>query len=537
MTMGEGMQVAPPRAVRVSYAGVTRDATEDTWQGVADALREQYGAEHGVPNVVFVGAETVSAVAAPAADPLELDLEGLVEPIEPEPPTMPSRNMAPRVAVPATMVAGPDGMIDVAGLARCDVDRAAAVASGFSPRATVFARGTRVLPEGDDRARELRAEFDAMPLVSAALPAFADRVRSEARRMVQVAVPDVRMDVAGRIVVPGEDPFRVSKLAFRGMLNRLGYGGYYYLTESCDPSLRAFNVNAQADMLGAKGITRKLSLRVRKNRADGGENCFAVVTPRYTVFDVDSVAEALCRATPAGARARVRYDGERATMEALFHHVVPEHSVAGEFFRAGVRVRASDCGDGGVSVQAVVWQNLCLNFLIIDEAVLDIETLAHVGDVEELAEEFRTAMARAFKAIEHFIVRWGYACTADVLITARRAAASDGLADDYVPIPVSAALPGIFNGLIQEQRIPVARSSVPVVVPQLVAAWEGDASGARKHRDAPGLSLASVVNAITRYAHTEPQSTTWDADALERAAGVLLGSRGPLRYVPLGIDK
>lgn len=40
MTMGEEMQVAPPRAVRVSYAGVTRDATEDTWQGVADALRE-----------------------------------------------------------------------------------------------------------------------------------------------------------------------------------------------------------------------------------------------------------------------------------------------------------------------------------------------------------------------------------------------------------------------------------------------------------------------------------------------------------------
>ena len=97
MTMGEEMQVAPPRAVRVSYAGQSRDATEDTWQGVADALREQYGAEHGVPSVVFVGAETVTAVA-PAGDPLELDLEGLVEPVEPEPPTMPSRNMAPRVA-------------------------------------------------------------------------------------------------------------------------------------------------------------------------------------------------------------------------------------------------------------------------------------------------------------------------------------------------------------------------------------------------------------------------------------------------------
>lgn len=530
MTTSEGMQVAPPRAVRVSYAGETREATEETWQGVADALREQYGAEHGVPSIEFVEAEMVAA--APAG-PLALDFTDLSEVEEDLPPTLPSARF---LAVPATMIAGPDGAIDVAGLDRSNVDRTAAVEAGFSPRATVFTRGTRVLPEGDDRARELRAAFEAMPLVSDALPAFAERVWLENRRMVEVAVPDVRMDVAGRIVVPGEDAFRVSKLAFRGMINRLGYGGYHYLAESCDAPLRAFNVNAQADVLGAKGITRKLSLRVRKNRS-GGENCFAVVTPRYTVFDVDSVAIALCRATPTGARARVRYDGERATMEALFHHVVPEHSVAGEFFRAGVRVRASDCGDGGVSVQAVVWQNLCLNFLIIDEAVLDLATLAHVGDVEELAEEFRTAIGRAFKAIEHFIVRWGYACTADVLISARRAAASDGLADDYVPIPVSAALHGIFNGLIQDQRIPVARTMAPVVVPQLVAAWEGDASGARKHREAPGLSLASVVNAVTRYAHMEPQSTTWDADALERAAGVLLGSRAPLRYVPLGTEK
>ena len=65
-----------------------------------------------------------------------------------------------------------------------------------------------------------------------------------------------------------------------------GFGmGVKYLTNACDPKLRAVNVNEQLD-----GRRREAVLRVREDR-DGQRSVYAIVTPTYAVVDTDHVLE------------------------------------------------------------------------------------------------------------------------------------------------------------------------------------------------------------------------------------------------------
>lgn len=440
-----------------------------------------------------------------------------------------------------------------AGKTRSQRDVDALRAKGFAMAEPIYDRGTMVVRLGVDNARKARAEYDAMPLVSENCDKLAAKIRSENRRMVEVLARDIRMERDGKVVLGASGAHAVTENGFASMVARLGYNGAQYLT-ACPTALRAHNVNeqrriiqaaenmAQQDAIDAGWLEQKiripepkrLAARVRDGR--GGRQVFAFVSPQYPAFDGDLVAEAFKQAMPSDARGTVRYDADTTgtRLEALFHSTVaPEHFVAGEVFRTGIRVRANDSGDGSIVVRAVAFQNLCLNLIVIDRACREIARIRHVGSIEKLANEFAKAMAKAKAAIGPFMKQWGYACDEDIVGMLRAGGAK-------LPDSNEQIMRGIFAGLLKNRAVRFPRTvgkGKAAVVDSLISAWRKDDSGAvQRHH---GITRAAVVNAITRAAQEWIDALDpWATDALELdAAKLLWGTTGdrpaPLAFVDL----
>jgi len=210
--------------------------------------------------------------------------------------------------------------------------------------------------------------------------------------------------------------------------------------------------------------------------------------------------------------------------------VEPADYVAGEFFRVGIGVRTDDTGGGSCIVEGMFWQNLCLNLLCIDEGVTGIARIRHVGSVDALAGKFEEAMAKAKRAVGHFVDAWGYGTRENVLLETLRVTPDaddrkliEGVAGGAVP--VSEFLPGLFNGIIERELVPVRGRAK--AIPKLIEMFHADTSAARfveggnGQRSERPLSRTAVVNAFTRYAH-EGQDDPWQQDEIQTAAGGLL---------------
>jgi hypothetical protein len=217
------------------------------------------------------------------------------------------------------------------------------------------------------------------------------------------------------------------------------------------------------------------------------------------------------------ARGTVDYDGARTRIEAIYHSdIQPEDYVAGEFFKAGVIIRTDDTGGGSLKVSACVWQNLCLNLIIIDDAEQEVASLRHTGNKESMAERFRQALEEAAGKVEAFRMKWGGACREDLARDRANVLAIDQVVEGY------------FNGVIEKELVPV-RGRRPEVLKQLVSMHAKDVSSARVNAT---VTRASIVNAFTRWAH-EVNHDPFFADDVSRAAGKLVTSNKPLPFLPL----
>jgi hypothetical protein len=485
--------------------------------------------------------------------------------LPPPPPFVPVPNV-PRPA-PPTMPNIEAGEVDAVGAARSRTDADALIAAGFSPTDPVYERGSRVNSTGVRNARRERIEHDKKPLVVDATTDLIGRIQAEKRRTVIVPSGGIGMDDQGRIVAtdctvdgkPCEDvAVNVSKAAFGALTTRLGYKGAEYLARM-PVSARAFNVNMWRSVISgsnpdlateAKAISTSLgrppvgeaeqcALRLRTKR-DGSEEVFAVVSPTYTPYDADLIADSIRRAcmntqevtTSVGgetfaadlsqARGRMTYDGAKSRFEVMFHsNIQPEVYVAGEFFKAGVLIRTDDTGGGGCRVVPVVWQNMCLNLIIVEACASDAISIWHLGNVQALAKKFEAAFKKSIGRLGHFMKAWGYACKDDVLALTRQGQSG-------VPANVEQALPGLFNGILNAKLVSIPGKREDVVE-QLCRQWEADDSGAKVH----GLTRASLVNAFTRYAHTIVMDDPWAEDEIQRDAGRLLFGRGSSTPAPI----
>jgi len=473
----------------ISLNGETILSTRETWSADADALVARHGG--GVPSV-----RALVQVIAPALAPSAPKIDSLT-------PT----------GVPTSHA---DAKMSISGQMRSEADLIAAKAAGFAPAQPHFARGTQVIQLGVDNFIRSRQEHEVKPLVRAACEEFRTRVAGEDRRDAVVALNKLKMRNSGE--VEDTSTRRVAPMttrAFRGLCSRLGIQGVQYLTDSCWPELRALNVNEHITLAGDKQAV----LRVRNaESARMGREIFAVVSEKYTPFDVDSIAEAIQLAAPGDARMSIDYDGDKAKFEIIFHtDIAPEQAVAGEFFKAGVVIETGDTGGHGIRGSSVIWQNLCLNLICIDRASQPAFNLRHVGSVRELAHEFRKGFAKALSKIDYFQKAWGYAHEDNVTQSAK-AQGAEGESERI--------LRELFLCSLERDLVPVVGRKEKAA-DDLMKMWSRDTSAAGGQ-----FTRASVVNAFTRYAH-EVNQDPWMEHEIQKAAGALLYGVGNKAPAPL----
>lgn len=500
---------SPARMVRIDLGGDTRIVPESQWKTAADALVAQHG---GVPKVTY-------------------EPTGVTAPVPPV--AAPPQDSAPPASDPEA-----SALISIEGKQRSERDLAAAILAGFAPRQPLYDRGTPVVALGVENARKSRREYEELPLIRDACDDLINRIRRENRGDIETTVGSISMRDDGALLVDGEALY-LGEGGFNQLTSRVGFGGGDYLRR-CLPDLRAYNVNRWLDLITTGSLPEDrqrafagkdtvLKLRTRDNPLrPGGREVFAVVSKSYTSFDADEAAEVIGDALPSEARGEVTYDGFRTRWNVLYQTTVaPEKFVAGEFFRAGISLRTSDDGAGGLIGQAMLFQNLCLNLIIIDRSRQETLRAKHLGDPVRLARELKQGVTKGLAAIEPFLKAWGYATNSSVVEDAIK------VDDTLVGRPVSEVIPGIFNGILERELVYLPGKR-PENVALLVKAWEEDTSGAR------GDTRASVVNAFTRVAHTAPWGDPWLEDEIQASAHALIRGRGtderaaqPLPYLEL----
>ncbi len=461
------------------------------------------------------------------------------------------RPAAPTVTAPTTHADAMRRGVDTDGAARSTTDLLAAQAAGFAPARPYYDRGTPVIGLGVQNARASHREWSEQPRLGDAVSTFCDHIASENRRdeLIQLGVLAMHTDGSLTGQKPGER-WQVEPEALSQLATRLGVPAPGFLVSTW-PELRArcWNQYLATALAHARStcpadhpIRQKLdgeqTIRARLRNGSGPTSLWAVVSDSYVVYDVDKIASALAlglRDYPE-ARCEVEYNGRTAKLDVLFHsNVEPERYVAGEFFKAGLRVRTSDAGGGSVHVSLLLWQNLCLNLLCIDVASFTLARLRHIGSAEVLAERFAKSVRDGERQLGHFLRAWGFAtedalCSGDKLNTDALRLLDECDAD--ATFTESEILTGIFRGLGQSDAVSIGRDDLP----GLLAAHALDTSSARQL--AP-VTRASVVNAITRYAHTDVgrRDPGKQAELESQAGALLVGGRGgkpaALPFLPL----
>ncbi len=428
------------------------------------------------------------------------------------------------------------------GRDRSTADLLAAQAAGFTPGVPGYDRGTLVNGWGVQNARKSRQEHDNLPDLLPDLASFTAQVRGENRRDVEAPIKTLAMREDGTLCNPHDEKWNPEPGALSQLATRLGVPFPRFLAELW-PSQRANVWNqlvATAIDHPASTCPKEHPLRSRldgektirarlRDGRDGKPSMYALVSPKYASCDVDKIADALAEGLGdlEGAKSEITYDGERAEFNIHFHSdVQPEKYVAGEFFKAGINVKANDGGGGGIVISSTFLQNLCRNLIILDRGIFQIANLRHIGEDEVLAARFAKAVSEARGKIDHFLRAWGYATDETVATPApggdlrpEGLRLLDNLADDT--LSETELLSGVFLGLGKEGRVSVGRDDLA----GLLAAHEKDTSSARQ---LVPVTRASVVNAITRYAHEDVgRHNATKQSELERQAGALLvGSRG-----------
>jgi hypothetical protein len=359
-----------------------------------------------------------------------------------------------------------------------------------------------VVQLGVDNFRRSRQEHDSLPDTHEAMEKLINTVGREQRADKVVPLPHLTMLSDGRIHNQANGTYPLTEKALTGLCTHATPGGAGYLA-NCAPSLRADNLNhwlpqgfRTKDVLDDNGeptgqterTDKSITLRTR-NAQDGSREIFAVVGPRYGALDVDKVAGLVLDAAPAGSKCEVFYDGYRAKMDILWHsNIQPEKCVAGEFFRAGIRVTTADDGTGAVKVSAIVERNLCLNLIIIDRAKQAIAKRSHRGSSIAMAGDIAQGIQTAMAKLSNFSSAWNDATVENVLERYGMESSDEGMLR-------------LFKGLAYNRVIAVPGVRPAEMVTRLTSAWAKE----------PGYTRAAVVNAVTRAAH----ESTWNAWTVE----------------------
>lgn len=393
---------------------------------------------------------------------------------------------------------------DTAAADRADRDLAAitdklgiTTRSHLSGTDTAFAPGTLLCATGEKLAKRDRSDFLALPTVVDAMDALRAQVQGEARADHWADLGGLSVDYCGR-VVPERDLETGGELA-RLVPSETGWARLAsFAPESVQAGLRT-NVNAWSGQRRGD----KVRLRTRATTDGDARELYAVVGATYVPYDLDAIAADVAELLPSDARARVRYDRQRARIDAVLcnPHYFPDSSgtaSVGEAHRLGLRITTADDGTGGFRLRWSAERIRCVNLTLLKGA-RTVFTARHTR--ADLADGIRAALAEQGAVMDEFAGAWRAAWQAYYLDGSTRGGQLDG---------EEALRRMVFHGLVRIQGLRKLE-----VWTAVKAAWDAE----------PGHSVASVHNAITRAAHQAPTLRDWASDEVEEQAAERLYQR------------
>jgi len=442
--------------------------------------------------------------------------------------------------------------ITAENLERLTLQERLASANGFSLAPPIYALGTPVNETGQDNFKKSRQAFDNLPRAGTVFAPFLNRIAGEVRKDVTVQVNELRMINDGRIVRAGGDTTKTLFLdgarSLRGLLDRTdcpepGAAATYLATIPAPRRMDEVNEWLAYTAPETKAVLRtRLALAppdVSTLAADApvststalalapapyGREVFAVVSERYgTGMEVDVIARAILAAIdrglfPGDARGEVLYDGRRATIRAIWHSDIrPESVCAGEVFKAGLSIDAADDRSAGIDVDGILWRNLCLNLIVIDENHQNFGSRRHMGATRDLSAWIFDAMRNASRSVASFAALWD---------TARSMALDSPDVTRDIPADVDRRqiTAGVFRGLLKTDRLALPGFRGEAGINEFMRSFDRE----------PEFAKVGIVNAITRTAHEAPMRTTFGGDLIEQQAGAILSSKRPFQYVEAG---
>lgn len=235
---------------------------------------------------------------------------------------------------------------------------------------------------------------------------------------------------------------------------------------------------------------------------------YALVGPGYKPYDLNEAAADLAKVCPHDARANVRYDGQRATVDVVLQNPYyldgGDAAGVGETHRVVLRMRTADDGSGGYHLSLLAERVRCINLTLLHSKRSLFHGTHRQDNLRDLVAE---ALGEVAPQMEAFAATW-------------REAWQDYWVDKYTK-----------QALSGEEAVRRIVGHGKYRVPGLGAEGTLDAVLAALAEE-PGDSRAHVHNALTAAAHKSPGTwaTRWADEECEEQASQLLYQR--VRWLP-----
>ena len=357
-------------------------------------------------------------------------------------------------------------------------------------------------------------EHSQKPLVTETLKAINEAVRAENRMDMVIHPATLRMSDDGRIfrengrrhvdgrpVTLALEPNGLRQLCAR-LPEQFPRAGDFLM--ALDPKDRAEAFNAQI-----RKANPESELKTRTRFLGGTDrSVYAFVGKTYAAFDADRIATTLLSpfeelqaeygeaGAPRGA-GLYRADDSSLRVDAIWHADTIVDAGAGDVFKVGLRFRSSDSGGGSIKADLIAWRNRCLNFIIIGQGGVEILRRTHRGSIDDVSVDLTAATEKAREFVKGFAQDWG-------LLRSTKIDRIKLWGEEYDSVPEA------LKAMVDMGKIDGVTANA-VATESLLSAWTQEA----------GNSLADLINAVTRYAHTSKIGIDRQ-EKVERAAGDLV---------------
>ena len=417
--------------------------------------------------------------------------------------------VAPAVPAPLPHVKAPTGAVDSVAAARVEKQEAYFAAAGFTAKDDFngdgqrrFAAGTQVIESAHERLGDSRVAWEAQESTATSLEELRAKIAAEQRAVTPVPLSRIKcIGATGNVTLgkPG-DGAQITRTGLGHLAQYLAPGSRLagYLPNA-PASLRADLVNYYARELGAaeeKALADwaavpttkstppapvKAKVAVAHRLVGGTREVYRIASPSYVPFETGDAAKVLLgnaevMAALEGSKATIKYDGERATIDVLWHADFIADLSSGDVFKAGLRIGLDEVKGGSTTVTAIAWRNLCMNMIIIGTMEKTHLRRRHIGALsgeQGLISQFLTAVKNARTEMDMFVTDW-------------TAARRDRLLESY-----SGSAEDVFKGLIGAGLVDSLPGNAEAKLTRLLNSYAKE----------PGPSRADFVNAITRAAH------------------------------------